>query len=174
MNNITASISGRKQEARGSGSARAGRTMAFCGFQQKENANDDDDRACGARRYPAGRRRQSTAAQPCELNDRCRAGTLREAKTVFTRGCIDSFCDPGDPLSLFTVQSALLAKVRAHDCSADEDPHGERDFGVFEHEGEKLYWKIDYYDPSLSFGSDEPSDVAQTMRVLTILLASEY
>ena len=109
-----------------------------------------------------------------ELNDRCRAGTLRQAKTVFTRGCIDNFCDPGDPLSLFAVQSALLAKVRAHDCSADEDPHGERDFGVFEHEGQKLYWKIDYYDPSLSFGSDDPSDVSQTMRMLTILLASEY
>jgi hypothetical protein len=109
-----------------------------------------------------------------ELNDQCRAGTLRQAKTVFTRGCIDRFCDPDDPLSLFAVQSALLAKVRAHDCSPDEDPHGERDFGVFEHEGQKLYWKIDYYDPSLSFGSDDPSDVTQTMRVLTILLASEY
>ncbi len=108
------------------------------------------------------------------LNDQCRAGMLRQAKTVFTRGCIDSFCDPDDPLSLFAVQAALLAKVRAHDCSADEDPHGERDFGVFEHDGQKLYWKIDYYDPSLSFGSDDPSDVTQTIRVLTILLASEY
>jgi hypothetical protein len=108
------------------------------------------------------------------LNDQCRAGTLRQTKTVFTRGCVASFCDPDDPLSLFAVQAALLAKVRAHDCSPDEDPHGERDFGVFEHEGHKLYWKIDYYDPSLSFGSDDPSDIAQTMQVLTILLASEY
>lgn len=108
------------------------------------------------------------------LNNQCRAGTLRQAKTVFTRGCIDSFCDPDDPLSLFAVQAALMAKVRAHDGSADEDPHGERDFGVFEHEGQKLFWKIDNYDPGLTFGSEDPSDVAQTMRVLTILLASEY
>jgi len=52
--------------------------------------------------------------------------------------------------------------------------HGERDFGVFEHQGQKLFWKIDYYDPTLSFGSEDPTDLSKTHRVLTILLASEY
>ncbi len=91
----------------------------------------------------------SGATECARLNDLCRNGQLREARTVFTRGCIDAFCDPDDPLSLFAVQAELAAKVRAHKFSADDDPHGERDFGVFEHWGEKLLWKIDLYDPGL-------------------------
>ena len=42
------------------------------------------------------------------------------------------------------------------------------------HDAERIFWKIDYYDPSLDFGSEIPSDPAQTVRVLTIMLASEY
>lgn len=118
--------------------------------------------------------RVSRAAECARLNDLCRMGQLREARTVFTRGCIDAFCDPEDPLSLFAVQAGLAAKVRAHMFSADDDPHGERDFGVFEYQGQKLFWKIDYYDPTLSFGSEDPCDLAKTHRVLTVLLASEY
>ena len=114
------------------------------------------------------------ARECARLNDLCRSGQLREARTVFTRGCIDAFCDPEDPMSLFAVQAALAAKVRTHAFSGDDDPHGERDLGVFEHQGQKLFWKIDYYDPTLSFGSEDPTDLAKTHRVLTILLASEY
>jgi hypothetical protein len=114
-------------------------------------------------------------ARTCALlNDLCRAGQLREARTVFTRGCIEAFCNSSDPLSLFAVQGELMAKVRTHDFSGDDDPHGERDFGAFEHQGKRLFWKIDYYDPTLSFGSEDPTDLAKTHRVLTILLASEY
>ena len=56
----------------------------------------------------------------------------------------------------------------------DNDPHGERDFGVFEHNGERISWKIYYYAPDMEHGSEDPSDPAQTVRVLTIMLASEY
>jgi Protein of unknown function (DUF3768) len=52
--------------------------------------------------------------------------------------------------------------------------YGEHDFGSFELEGEKLYWKIDCYDKKMRFGSEDPSDPEQTTRVLTILLAEEY
>lgn len=118
---------------------------------------------------------EAARAQQCaRLNDLCRAGTLKQSRTVFTRGCIDAFCDPDDRLSLFAVQAELLGKVRGHVFAEGDDPHGERDFGAFEHEGERLFWKIDYYDPSLSFGSDDPIDLAKTQRVLTIMLASDY
>jgi Protein of unknown function (DUF3768) len=55
----------------------------------------------------------------------------------------------------------------------DNDPHGEHDFGAFEHEGQRIFWKIDYYAPDMEHGSENPADPKQTVRVLTIILASE-
>ncbi len=60
------------------------------------------------------------------------------------------------------------------DFTEDNDPHGEHDFGAFDFKGQKIFWKIDYYAHDLQHGSEDPSDTKQTMRVLTILLASEY
>lgn len=70
----------------------------------------------------------------------------------------------------------VLARVRSYDdFTTDSDPHGERDFGAFELDGiGRIFWKIDYYDPTLSFGSEDPADPARTRRVLTIMLAEEY
>ena len=51
---------------------------------------------------------------------------------------------------------------------------GERDFGSIELEGERYFWKIDYYDRSLRFGAEDPSDTTETMRVLTLMHGSEY
>ena len=56
----------------------------------------------------------------------------------------------------------------------ENDPYGEHDFGALELEGERLFYKIDYYDQSLSAHSPDPSDETVTKRVLTIMLAEEY
>lgn len=70
---------------------------------------------------------------------------------------------------------AVLTKVRRFDqFSCDNDPHREHDFGAFEHQGERFFWKIDYFDRDLQFGSDDPTDPSKTARVLTIMLAGEY
>ena len=58
--------------------------------------------------------------------------------------------------------------------SADNDPHGEHDFGRFEVAGEKFFWKIDYYGSDMMSGSEVPSDPEKTTRVLTIMLSHEY
>ena len=72
-------------------------------------------------------------------------------------------------------QIEIVAKVRAfEDFSDDNDPHGEHDFGSFEHGSERIFWKIDYYDAALEQGSEDPADPQVTARVLTILLALEW
>ena len=69
----------------------------------------------------------------------------------------------------------VLQKVRTFtDFTPDNDPYGEHDFGGFELAGHKFLWKIDYYDKSMTFGSEDPADPEQTTRVLTIMLAEDY
>lgn len=74
-----------------------------------------------------------------------------------------------------TERLAVLDKVRRFDqFTQDNDPYGEHDFGMIEHQGQKFFWKFDYYDRNMEFGSPEPSDAQQTTRVLTIFLSEEY
>ena len=107
-----------------------------------------------------------TMKRIAELNDLCRTAMGVARRLVQTSG-INAL-----PLA---DQSTIREKVETFDAfTEDNDPHGEHDFGAFEHNGERIFWKIDYYDRTLSFGSEDPSDPKQTLRVLTIMLASEY
>ena len=69
---------------------------------------------------------------------------------------------------------ALDAVRNFRDFTADNDPCGEHDFGSFELDCVKLFWKIDCYDSGLEYGSPNPADPEATKRVLTILLSEEY
>ena len=107
-----------------------------------------------------------TTKRIAELNDLCRKAMGIAGRVVQTAGI--SSLPPAD-------QSAIREKVETFDAfSSDNDPHGERDFGAFEHNGERIFWKIDYDDATLTKGSEDPSDPKQTIRVLTIMFASEY
>jgi hypothetical protein len=73
------------------------------------------------------------------------------------------------------VRAMAICEVETFDAfSRDNDPHGEHDFGSFELADQKFFFKLDYYDRALEFGSDDPADPAKTTRVLTIMLAEEY
>ena len=73
------------------------------------------------------------------------------------------------------VKAGILKKVRTFDAFSEEnDPHHEHDFGAFEESGHKVFFKLDYYDPAMQFGSEDPADPSKTSRVLTIMLAEEY
>ena len=58
-------------------------------------------------------------------------------------------------------------------CQAN-DPYGEHDFGSFEADGHTIFFKIDYFDETLTYHSPDPADPAVTQRVITIMLADEY
>lgn len=70
---------------------------------------------------------------------------------------------------------AALAQVSAFtDFAHGDDPYCEHDFGAFEVQGERLFWKIDYYDLTLTAGAEDSSDPRTCRRVLTVMLAGEY
>jgi Protein of unknown function (DUF3768) len=72
-------------------------------------------------------------------------------------------------------QASIIERVRLFDdFTPENDPHGEHDFGAFEHDGRKIFWKIDYYDPTFRAGSPAPENIVVTRRVLTVMLADEY
>lgn len=60
------------------------------------------------------------------------------------------------------------------DFSEDDDPDGRHDFGSIRIGETKVWWKIDAYDRSYGYGSEDPSDPARTARVLTILFPSDW
>jgi uncharacterized protein DUF3768 len=57
-------------------------------------------------------------------------------------------------------------------CQAN-DPYEEHDFGAFDVDGTTIFFKIDYFDKTLTHHSPDPADPAVTERVITIMLAEE-
>ncbi|MDO8240992.1 MAG: DUF3768 domain-containing protein [Candidatus Moranbacteria bacterium] len=72
--------------------------------------------------------------------------------------------------------AGVVNAMREYDTwSEDNDPHGEHDFGMLTlANSQKVFFKIDYYDTRMEFGSDDPADPEKTTRVLTLMLAEEY
>lgn len=67
----------------------------------------------------------------------------------------------------------LIDEIRRFNkFTEDNDPYGEHDFGAVYWFGEKVFWKISYYDQKLEYGEDPLS--SKCRRVLTVMLASEY
>jgi hypothetical protein len=69
----------------------------------------------------------------------------------------------------------IVKTIEVYDdfCHAN-DPHEEHDFGAFEADGQKVFFKIDYFDSTLTVHSPDASDPSVTKRVITIMLAEEY
>jgi hypothetical protein len=100
-----------------------------------------------------------------DLNDAFRQSFVG-GKVILTEG-VDGLSN--------SDKMGLLAKVRTFsDFNCDNDPRGEHDFGNFQLSGHRFFFKIDYYDANVEFGSEDPSDPSKTTRVLTIMLAQEY
>lgn len=70
----------------------------------------------------------------------------------------------------------IMKAIREYtDWNKGNDPYGQHDFGVIALPGiKKVYFKIDYYDTRMEFGSENPADALKTTRVLTVMFAEEY
>ena len=104
------------------------------------------------------------------LNDALRhdPGTGEHGRIMMTRGVSE--------LGIaFTMQALAQLEVFA-DFTRDNDPWSEHDFGAFEVDGHKLFWKVDYFEKGTGYmaGAETPENPMTTDRVLTIMLAEEY
>lgn len=101
-----------------------------------------------------------TSARIAELNDEHRRNMTG---CTVTRGIT----------SLTPIVNDIFVRVREFkDFTEDNDPYGEHDFGSFEIFGNRIFWKIDYYNKELSGWCDPLCPDCN--RVLTIMLAEEY
>src|SRR3954465_9997483 len=109
--------------------------------------------------------RQARAAIIAELNDAFRetgqGGTVHLTSGVWERG------------TAFVAEAVRLVQS-FKDFTPENDPDGEHDFGSVAVAGQRIFWKIDYYDAAMEWGSEDPANPDKTTRVLTIMLAQEY
>lgn len=111
-----------------------------------------------------------------ELNDQLRTSlsSANSSIAVCTIGVLD-FIGDVSIFRGFKRRAELLREIASvKDFTPDNDPHGEHDFGSVEYDGQTFLWKIDYYDTDLQGLSPNPADPDQTIRVITIMLPSEY
>lgn len=114
----------------------------------------------------------SSTSRIRELNDQFRT-TGHGGRVFLTKGIM--------AMPDYQMLQAIAAVRSFEAFTPDNDPHGEHDFGAVTIEGQKVFWKIDYYMPNMEgeldfdyLHSEDPSDPKQTLRVLTIMLAEEY
>ena len=112
------------------------------------------------------------------MNDRERRQRIRELNDGFRKSMSGGrvMMTIGFQSLSEKTQAIAIHKIAGFEhFTADNDPHGEHDFGSIGIEDQpKIFWKIDYYSPDLEHGSEEPSDPTKTARVMTIMLAEEY
>ena len=100
------------------------------------------------------------------LNDAFRRGQIGDGTVIITSGLKemgeDFLAKAGEAVALFDQ------------FTEGNDPHGEHDFGAFTVEGNKLFWKLDYFDLDLQWHSLDAANPDVTHRVLTIMFANEY
>jgi hypothetical protein len=107
-----------------------------------------------------------------EANNRFRAGVLQGCpghhRILSTQGV--------QALGSLAMQEVLHQVLVFPDDSFREshDPYGDRDFIVVHYHGQKVWAKIDTYDLSLEWMSENPAGDEVTVRVLTLMLPDEY
>lgn len=100
-----------------------------------------------------------------ELNDKLRTTGIG-GKIMMTRSVAN--------LPEFIRHRALKLMREFDDFNLNNDPHHEHDCFSFKESGYTFMVKIDYYDKSLEFGSEDPANPDVTTRVCNLMLAEDY
>lgn len=111
-----------------------------------------------------------------QLNDQARQslGLLNQhVRVVMTQGV--AYLEDEDRVRILQEVRNFGAPGFAAFVEGD-DPYEEHDFGAFDYNETRYYWKIDYFeaDTDFNYGADDPANPETTVRVLTIMEASEY
>lgn len=74
------------------------------------------------------------------------------------------------------MAEAVKATGEFDTFEAENDPDGCHDFGAVDIRGQKVFWKIDLYeaDSDFRYGAETPDNPSTTVRVLTIMMASDW
>ena len=73
------------------------------------------------------------------------------------------------------TRQRIFAAVQQFDAfDEDNDPWHEHDFGAVEVDGQRVFFKLAYYDLTRAMHSEDAADPTKTERVMTIMLADEY
>ncbi|MDO8513390.1 MAG: DUF3768 domain-containing protein [bacterium] len=78
----------------------------------------------------------------------------------------------GGVQSVEDLPGLLLAIQEFDNFNEDNDPWHEHDFGRLDWHGDKVFWKIDYYDQELQEWEDPLTGSCR--RIITVMLAQEY
>jgi Protein of unknown function (DUF3768) len=109
-----------------------------------------------------------------KLNDDCRwgRGDSRSFRHMMTIGVAALLDDGADVPARLQRRAELRSAIRLYTFKPGESR--ERDFGGFSFIGANLLFKIDAYDREYEYASPDPQDPNVTVRVMTVMLASEY
>ena len=102
---------------------------------------------------------------------RCLTSSMSQARSCSTLVCRSCSAPTRSRIYL----GYLFKVIREYDdFSPDNDPYGEHDFGAFTFQSQKCFWKLDYYATDMCSGAEDPADKYKSLRVLTVMLGSEY
>jgi hypothetical protein len=111
------------------------------------------------------------------MSDTTRAAAIRRLNDKFRNDLSlgVAIITPGvAALGVEAVERIVRAIAAFDDFSAECDPYGERDFGALDAVGQRVFFKIDYYDQTMMMHSPDATDPKVTTRTITVMLAQEY
>lgn len=116
-----------------------------------------------------------SAEKIAELNDRLRREVTMQGGSTLGQMMMTVGVSDLPPDGLFQLIRAVRDYSNFTTGPEGNDPYGEHDFGTIKIEGlGSFYWKIDYYDKNIEYGSEVPEDPTVTTRIMTLMTTGEY